>query len=156
MCTLVHYTGIQSNDSLIVQNSDLSKNFSFSMISPVQITVGGKVIKKAMFAVFIIYDWVKKNNQQRQIYICIQMIDLRSDWLQRCTNCITHTATNFRNSKWQVPFLDFWKKKNLISLRSNQLQSSLKIELIDTLNFHFTGKKGISKSDLIPIQNKSE
>lgn len=78
MHTLVHYTDIQSNDSLIVQNSDFSENSSFSAISPVRIMVGVKVIKKATFAVFIIYDWVKKN-QQRQIYICIQMIDLRVD-----------------------------------------------------------------------------
>lgn len=44
----------------MVQNSDFSKNSSFSAISPVQIMVGVKFIKKAMFAVFIIYDWVKK------------------------------------------------------------------------------------------------
>ena len=56
MYTLVHYADVQSNYSLIVQDSDFSKNFSFNVVSPVQM-VGGKVMKKAMFGISIIYDW---------------------------------------------------------------------------------------------------
>lgn len=59
MYTLVHYTDIQSNYSLIVQDSDFPKNFSFSMVSPVQMA-GGKVMKKAMVGISIIDDWGKK------------------------------------------------------------------------------------------------
>lgn len=108
MYILVHYTDTQSNHSLIVQDSDFSKNLSFSTVCPVQM-IGGKVMKKAMFAVPIIYDWGKKGNIQRQIYICLQMIALRVDLLQRCTNCITHTETNFRNSKVTASFSEFLK-----------------------------------------------
>lgn len=95
------------------------------MVSHVQIMLSGKVMKKAMYGTFMIGEKINKN-QQKQIYIYIKMIDLRVDWLQRCTNSITHTETDFRNSNWQLPFLDFWKQDPVISLGSNQLQSSPK------------------------------
>jgi len=79
MYTLVQYVDIQSNYSLIVWDSDFSKNFSFSTISPVQIIVGAKAMKKAMFYISLTLSLGKKGNQPRQIYICIQMIDLRVD-----------------------------------------------------------------------------
>lgn len=64
MYILVHYTDTQSNYSLIVQDYDFSKNLSFSMVSPVQMK-GGKVMKKAMFATSIIYDWGKNRQSTK-------------------------------------------------------------------------------------------
>lgn len=121
MLTLAQYMDIQNNCSLI-QDSELSMN----MFSHGFACTDGRWKSNDESNGWYTYYWRLRNkgNWQRENPKCIQMIAWRLDRLQRCTNSNKHTENNFGNSKWQLPSLDFWKQELVISLTSNQLQSS--------------------------------